>query len=111
MAENLITNLPLYEDKKYKYKAILGNDQYTMQFWYNSRTKGWYFNVYQQENEPLVAGLKVLPNVLHGLDFSLSKYGIDGYFVLVPVSDNIKYEDIDSEFISQYYQFYYVEEV
>lgn len=111
MATSNITKLPLYGDDKYRYQTVLGAKKATMQFWYNSRTEAWYMNVSEQAGDLLVQGLKILPSIVHGGDFSLSHYGLEGYFILVPNTESIKYEDIDPKFIHQYYSFFYVEEV
>lgn len=45
------------------YRASLGDETYTINQRYNSRTKSWYLDVFNSSGETLVLGRKLLPNV------------------------------------------------
>lgn len=107
---SIATRLPLYKDHRYRYAATLGQKKVTMKFYYNKRDKSWHMDVSEQEGVSLIQGLKLLPGVIHGFDFDLSFYGLDGYFLMTPVADNIAFEEIDPESLYQYYNLVYVEE-
>ena len=111
MVASIQTELPLYPETNYLYNAIFGTTEVVLEFFYNPRNKGWHLDISDSSFNYLVRGLKLLPGVIHGADFSLEPYGIKGYLTLIPVSANLFYEDIDPEGIYQYYKLFYVEEV
>jgi hypothetical protein len=111
MAESIVTELALYPEDNYTYTAIFGTTQVVLEFFFNARSKSWHLDISDSTFNYLVRGLKLLPGVVHGADFSLEPYGIKGYLVLIPVTPNLKYEDIQPEGIYQYYKLFYIEEV
>lgn len=109
MAISIITQLPLYADTEYSYATTFGTTEVIVEVFYNSRSKAWHIDISDSGFTYLAQGLKLIPGVLHGADFSLDAYGIKGYLVLEPVTPNLKWEDIDPEGIYQYYNLFYVE--
>jgi len=56
---NLYT-FPIIENAyNYKYEVTLDGTAYIIQMQYNSRKDGWFFSLHDNNDEPLVSGLKV----------------------------------------------------
>ena len=45
-----------------KHRVALGSESYVLVFRFNSRDKGWYFDLYSNSNVLIKGGIKVMPN-------------------------------------------------
>lgn len=99
-------NVPLYPDPYYSYAISLERVSYTIRFKYVERTKSWYMDLFTRDNEPVLLGIKLVPDYPIAFDYVTP---LSGFFWLSPKPD------VDERRIAQYpeqlhkyYDFFYV---
>lgn len=97
--------VPLHPDAYYSYAISLEGVSYTVRFKYVTRTLSWYMDLFTRDNEPVLVGIKLVPD--HPLTFDyVNPYS--GMFRLFPKTevDDRKIAQYPEQ-IHKYYDFYY----
>jgi hypothetical protein len=56
-------SIPTLEDPYYTIRVRLDERDYTLEFYYATRSERWYLSLFDTEDNPLVCGLKLVTNV------------------------------------------------
>lgn len=104
-------NINLYQEAFYTQEVTLEGQTIVLAFSLNERQGTYSFSVYDGQENPVVTGMRLLPNVslAEGL---LGAVNLTGYFFLFPLTDKpINFQSINPEFLRDYYGFAYIHEV
>jgi hypothetical protein len=87
--------------------VALQGDYFTLVITYNETMKLYTMTVYDSNQQPLVAGVGLVPNYPIIGDYQIK--GLTGAFVLLPKTDQDKeFYKLYPEKISEYYTFHYI---
>lgn len=100
-------DLPLLDEADYRYTVALQGDYYTLRFTYNEVMKLYTLMILDSNQNPLLAGVAVVPNYPIAADYVLP--GLSGAFLLLSKTEQEKeFYKMYPQQINQYYTFHYV---
>ena len=105
-----ITQILLYPDPQYTLQVTLDSASFSMRFYTNTRTSIKHFDIFDTFDNPIVQGIALLPNALLLDTLDLSSAGISGVFFLSPKNGEIVFEELLTESLPEYYEFFYLSE-
>ena len=99
--------MPLYPDIYYNYSVALQGDTYIIEFVYNERSKLYFLNLLDADNNPIVMGEALVPNYPIFLDYAI--FPLTGFFLLEEKADILSepYKTYPDS-IDQYYNLFYI---
>ncbi|ADX32019.1 hypothetical protein VL2_gp139 [Pseudomonas phage vB_PaeM_VL12] len=103
-----LVELPTYRDPQYAYQMKLGDQIRYLSFSWSDRQRYWHMTVENMDGEVIIRNMKLVPNYPLGYDYGWARYGLNGYFLVLP--DNHKNdicEDIST--LNEFFELYYVE--
>lgn len=103
-----LVNLPIYPDPFYDYTVDLQGESIKLRFVVNVRQNLYHFDVVSDSDVVIVEGVALLPNTPLCERYDLSSFGLTGYFYLAPINLNTSFENLSTESLPDYYQFFYV---
>ena len=80
--------LPFFTDYKFSYTAPLEGENKVFNFYWNERASCWYMDLRQEDNTPILLGIRLVANYPLCVDYPLKQFGMNGYFLIVPKGDN-----------------------
>lgn len=98
--------IPLYSDAFYTYRISLEGNSYTLNFYYNERAEGWFFDIYEEGGVPVVLGERLVANYPILLDYALSD--LTGYLWLEPIGDSVERYRTDPFLLSKYTRLFWI---
>lgn len=100
-------NLPLYPDYYYSYVIALEGNSYTLDFKYNEWGKKWYFSLFDQDSNPVVQSVALVPE--YPILSTFITPNLTGIFWLSPIPsvNTEKYVEFPAN-LDQYYTFEYI---
>lgn len=100
-------NIPLFSDPFYDYSISLEGNSYIVQFVYNERSKLYYLNLLDADNNPIVMSCAVIPLFPIMKDYAI--LNLSGFFWMEPKSDlNLDIYEEYPDKINEFYNMYYV---
>ena len=107
MATYTRVDLPLYSDAFYSYQVSLEGQGYIVEIKYNERAETWYMSLFDQDNNPIVQGIALVPRFPILKDYVIPN--ITGFFWLAPIPSvkTEKYKE-NPEHLDQYYVLQYI---
>lgn len=83
-----IENLRLYPNEyRYKYTISLQGSNREVLFYWNERNKMWYMDLREEDGTSIKPDIGLVPNYPICTDYAFQKFGLTGYFLLVPLGD------------------------
>lgn len=104
----IITELPLYKEANYRYTISLEGRQRTVAYYWNEREGAWHFDLKNIDGTKILMGQKIVPRYPIATDYRLDAYNLTGYFILMPNNPDTQVDPTDSDFVPQFYKFFYV---
>lgn len=99
--------LPLYEDKDYRYQIALEGESYTLRFTYNTVMKLYTLSIYDADSNVICSGVGVVPN--YPISDNLVINGLSGFFFLSPkATTNTSAYKTYPDKLSTYYNLSYI---
>ncbi|AEK21603.1 hypothetical protein K5_069 [Pseudomonas phage K5] len=109
MSTTYIDTLPLYQDRKYRYAVAIEGISRVLQFYWNSRSRQWHMDIFDEELTPILTGLAVVPQYPIMADYAMQHIGFNGYFLLMPVNlEQVQYKHDASDIVPQFFELLYV---
>lgn len=109
MAETIITELPLFVDRSYRYGASIEGQQKQFEFYWNNRTASWHMNIKNEDQTIVVMGIALVADYPMLADHPMQEFLLSGYFVLLPAITGIPPAlDSDISVVPEYYKLFYV---
>lgn len=87
MATQFVT-IPLQELPYYEYSIGLEGKTYILTHRWNTREACFYFDIKTETGEPILVGLKLVPNYPIIYRNDLSDFGLAGFFYMAPINAN-----------------------
>lgn len=107
MATLMYVNMPLFPDAFYTYSMAFEGNSYNLEFIYNERSKLYFINLYDADNNPIVVGEALVPGYPIFLDYAL--FPLTGY-LFMEENASILAEPYKTfpDSIDQYYSLFYI---
>lgn len=83
------TQLPIFSDEKYRYGIALQGVSWQMTFHWNERSSQWSMDLRLEDQTAVVLGVPIVPRFPMCQDYNLADYGLDGFFLLLPISGSV----------------------
>lgn len=80
----VITELPLYTDRMYRYGAPIEGQQKQFTFYWNDRTSQWHMDIRNEDQTVVVLGVPLVAQYPMLADHPMEDQLLTGYFVLLP---------------------------
>lgn len=99
--------MPLFPDPYYTYSIALQGDSYIFEFIYNERSRLYFINLLDADNNPIIMGEALVPNYPIFLDYAI--FPLTG-FVLMEEKADIVSEPYKTypDSIDQYYNLFFI---
>ncbi len=102
--------LPLFKEPSYQYSIALEKISRTVKFNWNDRTQTWQMDVYNEDGAALLIGQRLVIQYPMFVDYQLDKYGMTGYFILMPENTEQNNTSTGIAHIPERYVLFYVYE-
>lgn len=106
MADKYIA-MSLFPDAYYTYSMAFQGDSYILEFIYNERSKLYFINLLDADNNPIVMGEALVPNYPVFLDYAI--FPLTGFFWMEEKADILSepYKTYPDS-IDQYYNLFFI---
>lgn len=109
MATTTIVQLPLYTDNIYRYGATLEEESKQFTFYWNSRTASWHMDIHNEDLTVVVQGIALVAQYPMLVDYPLTQYGLNGYFMLLPINaSQVSTLGNSSMIMPQFFELFYI---
>lgn len=103
--------VPLATEKRYEYTSSIEGRAFKFKFNLNARTGVYHLDLLTTDGNEVLTGIPLLPLNTIASRYNLETYGLTGYFILLPFSENQEFTSILPEDLPKHYVLYYVYEV
>lgn len=109
MANTVIVQLPLYTDLIYRYGATLEEESKQFTFYWNSRSTQWHMDIHNEDQTLIVQGVPLVAQYPMLVDYPLTRFGLTGYFILLPINaSQVSTLGDSSSIMPQFFELFYV---
>lgn len=103
-----VTELALSSLPNYSYRASLNGNSFIFEYTLNERQQAYHLKIMDVNGNPLVSGLRLLPNTVIGNVLDLSDKGFIGYLWMLPKTLTPEFDQIPPSEIGNYYRLFHV---
>jgi hypothetical protein len=89
MSTTIIVELPLYDDKKYRYSLPLEGLSLQFTYYWVDRCSSWHLDIRREDQTPIILGMSLVSQYPMTVDYTFEDYGLTGYFLLKPVNVSV----------------------